>query len=302
MTSPRSRWWCICQCLVALSFFESSLFCCWNIGEIPISAIEIPEVSHMTYLYVLIICVDFAHDISFFVGLDSLFLVTANLVTNDTHTQERLRSVNCNDGNFCQTKQKGLILSCTPCSTTCEAEGLPLGASTHNRLSQLAEWIPSIERAGLAKGICWKELHAGSPQHASPLCLREASVQLANSRHSGIAPSKGLDPCGCLQYRTLVRQVASLGSRACNSFRSCFAWQCWCKTVHPSYAQQPLPLGHRQYHCREIDCARRCCFIAAQGIYSRATHSSAHVFLFDLPVSAALRSGSSNLATADTPI
>lgn len=91
-----------------------------------------------------------------------------------------------------------------------------------------------------------------------------------------------------------------MGSRACNSFRSCFAWQCWCKTVHPSYAQQPLPLGHRQYHCREIDCARRCCFIAAQGIYSRATHSSAHVFLFDLPVSAALRSGSSNLASLQT--
>jgi hypothetical protein len=132
----------------------------------------------------LIICVDFAHDISFFVGLDSLFLVTANLVTNDTHTQERLRSVNCNDGNFCQTKQKGLILSCTPCSTTCEAEGLPLGASTHNRLSQLAEWIPSIERAALRKASVGRSFMLAHPN----MLLHFACERLlSSSQTQGIA-------------------------------------------------------------------------------------------------------------------
>ena len=126
------------------------------------------------------------------------------------------------------------------------------------------EMSPKHLANSLAKGICWMQLHAGSPQNASPLCLQNASVHLANSRHSAKQGTWSLR----LQYRSLVRQARQANSlyaggklgQGLNSFRNkCFAWRCWCETIHASYAQQPLPLDHRQalplqrnWLCQEI--------------------------------------------------
>ena len=173
----------------------------------------------------------------FVAGLDSLFPVTANSVTHDTHTSERLRPLNLCQlkwkqlvSNFCPTKQQGLILSCTPCSIAqlhmkpkaCHS-GQMLTTGSHNERMN-----PKHGASSLAKGI-------------------ERSFMLAH-------PNMIL-PRHCPAHKlkmvptTLLQRVASLGSRAYKSFRSrsevCIAWQCWCETNLPSYAQQPLPLGHR---------------------------------------------------------